>query len=114
VSASLCTGLVRHHIKRAAIALLLFLDCFTNMLMRGSFSETLSARAHRLREEKHHAWGWTAGVIDFLFFWEPDHCRQQYEREKAGDGVWNALRAHTAALASGSERKQLTGSKGAR
>lgn len=76
-----------------SLGILLFVDCLANMLCRGSFSETLSARAHRLREEKHSAWGWTADKIDVLFFWQDEHCRTQFEREKAHGGAWGALEA---------------------
>jgi hypothetical protein len=76
--------------KRALIALPLFVDCLLNMLARGSFNETLSARAHRLREQKHRVWGWTADVVDTLFFWQTDHCREQFKREQAAGGVWKA------------------------
>jgi hypothetical protein len=50
-------------------------------------------QAVRLREQKHHAWGWTADVIDALFFWQANHCREQFDREKAAGGVWKAWAA---------------------
>jgi hypothetical protein len=28
-------------------------------------------------------WGWTAAFINMLFFWQPDHCRKQWEHEQA-------------------------------
>jgi hypothetical protein len=73
----------------ALLTPLVFLDCALNLLLGGSFSETLSARAHRLREEK-HPMGWTASAIDRLFFWQDGHCQAQFERERAG-GAWKAL-----------------------
>jgi hypothetical protein len=72
------------------LAPLVFLDCLLNMLVGGSFSETLSARAHRLREEK-HPMGWTADAIDRLFFWQDGHCKAQFEREARAGGAWKAL-----------------------
>jgi putative chitinase len=52
-----------------------------------------AAARDRLREQKHHAWGWTADVIDALFFWQANHCREQFDREKAAGGVWKAWAA---------------------
>lgn len=62
---------------------LLWLDRCINVLLGGSFDETLSSRAHRMEVSGHPYWGWTARAIDWLFFWEPDHCRKQWERERA-------------------------------
>lgn len=76
-----------------ALGILLFVDCFANLLARGSFSETLSARAHRLREQKHRVWGWTANFVDALFFWQDEHCKTQFEREQKHGGAWGALHA---------------------
>ncbi len=42
----------------------------------GYADETLSARAWRLRDQS-DAWK----RIDFIFFWDPDHCRKSYESE---------------------------------
>ena len=68
---------------RALLAALLWLDRAINVLIGGSFNETLSARAHRSDEKNHPYWGWTASFINTLFFWQPDHCRKQWEREQA-------------------------------
>ena len=43
----------------------------------GFADETLSARAWRLRAESN-----AHKVIDFLFFWEDDHCLGSYQSEK--------------------------------
>jgi len=43
--------------------------------------ETLSARAHRMREKKQPYWNWTANFIDKLFFWQEAHCYQSYLSE---------------------------------
>lgn len=42
----------------------------------GFADETLSARAWRMRNQS-DAWR----VIDFLFFWDPNHCQESYESE---------------------------------
>ena len=62
---------------------LLWLDRAVNVLIGGTFRETLSARAHRSDVKDHPYWGWTAAAINALFFWQPDHCRKQWEREQA-------------------------------
>jgi hypothetical protein len=76
---------------KALVAILVFLDCLVNLLLLGSFNETLSSRAHRMRIKPQPCWFWLADAIDFLLFWEPDHCRDQYEREKKAGGAWKAL-----------------------
>lgn len=61
--------------------ILIAIDQLANALLGGHADETLSARAHRMREKNHRYWGWTAGAIDWLFFWQADHCQQSYESE---------------------------------
>ena len=68
---------------RALFDALLWLDRAVNVLLGGTFRETLSARAHRSDVKDHPYWGWTASFINTLFFWQPDHCRKQWEREQA-------------------------------
>ena len=51
---------------------LIAVDQLLNAALGGHADETLSARAHRMREKKHRYWGWTAGAIDRLFFWQTD------------------------------------------
>jgi len=62
---------------------LIALDQLANSLLAGAPDETLSSRAHRMRQKKQRYWGWTASAIDTLFFWQPDHCRLSYEQEVA-------------------------------
>ena len=56
-------------------------DQLINALLDGFADETLSARAHRMRAKEHKYWGWTAGAIDFLFFWQDQHCYHSYLAE---------------------------------
>ena len=56
-------------------------DQLVNVLLAGDPDETLSSRAHRMRLKGHKYWGWTAGAIDRLFFWQAAHCKQSYESE---------------------------------
>ena len=60
--------------KQTAIAF----DQLLNALIGGMADETLSARAHRMREKQHRYWGWTAGAIDLLLFWQDQHCYHSY------------------------------------
>lgn len=60
---------------------LIALDQQLNALLGGMADETLSARAHRMREKQQKYWGWTANFIDFIFFWEKDHCFMAYQYE---------------------------------
>lgn len=55
-----------------------------NALIGGWPDESLSSRAHRLRVKGHRYWGWTAGAIDALFFWQrdPGHCLGAYQSEQ--------------------------------
>ena len=60
---------------------LIAFDQQLNTILNGMADETLSARAHRMREKKQKYWGWTASAIDFIFFWEKDHCYNSYMYE---------------------------------
>lgn len=68
---------------------LLVLDCAGNMLIGGSFRNTLSAEAWHARD--HDWWFWTHAFIDGLFFWQHQHCRAQADRERRHGSVWTAL-----------------------
>ena len=59
--------------------ILVAIDQFVNTLMGGMADETLSARAWRnhLRGRR----SWPVKIIDALFFWQKDHCREAYESE---------------------------------
>lgn len=62
------------------INLLIALDQLANAILRGDPDETLSSRAHRMRAKGQPVWGWTASVIDALFWFDKDHCRTSWER----------------------------------
>ena len=58
---------------------LIAIDQLVNTLIGGMADETLSSRAYR-----HYIDGsrkWPAKFINFLFFWQKDHCREAYESE---------------------------------
>lgn len=63
---------------------LIAFDQFVNTLVYikgdgwGFADETLSARAWRLREESPYPYR----IINGLFFWQENHCKEAYESEK--------------------------------
>ena len=44
--------------------------------------ETLSSRAWRWEQDSVRSW--PRRLIDKLFFWEPNHCRESYRSEREG------------------------------
>lgn len=63
---------MKHWTKQVLIAL----DQLANACLKGWADETLSSRAHREKRTR------TEKVINALFFWQPDHCRQAYLSER--------------------------------
>lgn len=63
--------------KAVAVAL----DQLVNALLGGWPDETLSSRAWRWELAGKRSW--PHKVIDRLFFWESEHCRESYESELA-------------------------------
>lgn len=51
-----------------------------NALLGGWPDESLSSRAWRQREAD--GWAFVVLLIDFLFFWQDDHCLRAYESER--------------------------------
>lgn len=56
------------------------LDQLLNALIGGFPDETLSARAYRDRW-KGHRWWVAYKLINFIFFWQHDHCFESYNAE---------------------------------
>lgn len=68
-------------------------DQFVNTLVPGGYAdETLSSRAHRMRQKGQKYWGWTANAIDKLFFWQAGHCEQSYKDELARKQLPQSMR----------------------
>lgn len=67
------------------IALPLALDCAGNMLLGGSWRNTLSGEAWEQRDHKY--WGWTHRFINALFF-DPKHCENAAVAERAYGSIW--------------------------
>lgn len=60
-------------------SVLIGIDQLANTLLAGYPDETLSSRAYRQRHK--FRWSVMQEVINLLFFWQPDHCRQAYTSE---------------------------------
>lgn len=75
-------------LKLIALLPLLAMDCVANMLVGGSPRKTLSGAAWHARE--HKWWGWTHRFIDWLFFWQDEHCKGAALREMAYGSTWKA------------------------
>lgn len=70
--------------KTYTLNILIGIDQLVNTLIPGGApDETMSSRAHRMREKGQRTWGWTASAIDALFFWQrsPGHCERAYLSE---------------------------------
>lgn len=57
------------------------LDQFVNTLFGGHADETLSSRAWRCKN-KSKRWFYAWKFIDFLFFWQDNHCKRAYMSEQ--------------------------------
>ena len=66
------------YIKNVLIAI----DQLFNAAIGGYCDESLSSRAFRWEQDGVRAW--PRRVIDKLFFWEPNHCRESYRSEREG------------------------------
>ena len=64
---------------------LVALDRLLNAILGGSSDETLSSRAYRADRDGQYPGKLLRPLIDTLFFWQQDHCRQSflYERDRA-------------------------------
>lgn len=58
---------------------LIAFDQLLNAVFGGYADETISARCWRLRERQPYST--LRAIVDGLFFWEPEHCKQSYESE---------------------------------
>lgn len=58
---------------------LVALDQLINTFFWGMADETLSARAYRHKLDGSRKW--VAWLLDKLFFWQDEHCKQAYESE---------------------------------
>ena len=58
---------------------LVAIDQLINTIFGGYADETVSSRSHRAYISGKRKW--TRNLINFLFFWQDDHCKKAYESE---------------------------------
>lgn len=63
--------------------LALTVDQAVNAVSGGSPDETISARAYRQAEAGNTFWKIGRTLIDWLFFWQPQHTKDAYLAEQA-------------------------------
>ena len=66
------------YLKKVLIAV----DQLVNALLAGWPDETMSSRAWRW--EQNGVRVWPRRLIDRIFFWAPNHCRESYVSERKG------------------------------
>lgn len=54
---------------------------FINAVLGGFPDETTSSRAYRL-QYRSFFWAWVRQGIDWLFFWQANHCMNAFQAEK--------------------------------
>lgn len=67
-------------IGRYLINILVAVDQLANTLAGGDPDETISSRAGKSHPR-------LARIINALFFWQGDHCRQSIEPDEGKDGI---------------------------
>lgn len=76
----------RYNFKQFLIAI----DQLVNVILCAIFlpkekvyaDETMSAHAYRWHKNKIRTW--PKYIVESIFFWEKDHCRESYESERLG------------------------------
>jgi hypothetical protein len=53
---------------------------FLNAILGGPFDQMLSARAYE-QSMTNTRWEIVRAMLDTVFFWHPNHCRESYEWE---------------------------------
>lgn len=59
--------------------LLISIDQLFNTVLGGAPDETLSAACYRLKDRQPYKV--FRIIIDFIFFWEKEHCKKSYDAE---------------------------------
>ena len=60
--------------------ILVSIDQLLNTILGGFPDETLSSRAYKLRIL--HREFWESNLINCLFFWQKDHCKENVEKDE--------------------------------
>lgn len=58
------------------------IDQWVNTRLGGYADETISARSYR-NQLKKKRWAFSYKLINIIFFWQSDHCKEAYENEIA-------------------------------
>lgn len=72
-----------HNIKQLAIAIDQLLNVLVSCVLREQAWADMTLSAQAYRWERDGVRSYPRVIIDALFFWELDHCRQSYESELA-------------------------------
>lgn len=64
------------------INILIAIDQLGTTLVGGYPDETLSSYAYRLQQQKKLGGLIFVPIINFIFFWQPNHCRIAYNYER--------------------------------
>jgi len=68
-------------VRQKGLQFLIAVDqVFNTLVGNGWADETLSARAYR-NHNKSKPWAVGMKVIDFIFFWQQNHCQIAHQRE---------------------------------
>lgn len=68
---------------RYFLQVLIALDQLVNALLGGWADETLSSHAHR--GHRNGKWyGFMRHIINLMFFWQVDHCKDAFHSERIG------------------------------
>ena len=67
------------------------LDQMLNALLGGDIDETLSSRTYRRARSGSIGWMRLESVINYLFFWQVQHCQASYLDERQRRQHWLKL-----------------------
>ena len=73
------------HFKNHLWHVLIALDQLGNAVLGGWADETLSSRIHRRATEPmpRRRWRVALWLVNRVFFWQANHCKSAFERERA-------------------------------
>lgn len=66
---------------RYILEVLIAIDQLLNAILGGWYDETISSRAYRKSLDHSYsglAWRYVKVVIDFVFFWQIEHCKHSF------------------------------------
>ena len=69
-------------------------DQLLNALLGGDIDETLSSRTYRMARTGSEKWQRIERAINWLFFWQDEHCRASFLNERRRRWKWLELYDH--------------------